>query len=384
MGAGIQARQRRFFLDPDAPPSTARWPIPLVLRTPAGEIRTLFEDAETTIDVPAAAWVHPNAWAAGFYRFTLDGDLRERLLAHLREIDATERLLLLDNDWALVRAGLLRAADHAALLRALGAEPDRAVLVLAYEQLRWIAAHALAPRAPRAFAALVEGLFRPALTRLGWEPRPAEGEEDQELRPLSVRALGELAAAPDVRAEAAKRVRAHLAGERQDRNLVAACAAVAAADGDLALHTLYLRRVRETAGHDPQEEKKFRDALPIFRDPAATAATIACVDDRTIRDQDLPGVFFEGLRNVAAREDYWRALRERYAVRVAPLEGLVRNAVLSATGQLSPEALAREADAFLAAVTAPDSQEVVRRTRESLRLLSRAAERVREELAELG
>ena len=159
---------------------------------------------------------------------------------------------------------------------------------------------------------------------------------------------------------------------------------MAAADGDLALHTLYLRRVRETAGRDPQEEKKFRDALPIFRDPAATAATIGCVDDRTIRDQDLPGVFFEGLRNVAAREDYWRALRERYAARVAPLEGLVRNAVLSATGQLSPEALASEADAFLAAVTAPDSQEVVRRTRESLRLLSRAAERIREELAELG
>jgi len=379
----VALRQRRFFLDPDAPASDQRWPIPLLVRTPSGETRALLDGTTGSLELDAAAWIHPNARAAGFYRFSLDGDLRERLLDHVDELDAAERLLLLDNDWALTRAGMLRASDHVALLRALARERDRAVLAVAYEQLRWVAVHALTPRAERTFAALVEGLFRPALARLGSEPRDADSEEDQELRPLAIRALGELARAPDVRDEAAKRIRAHLAGERQDRNLVAAWAAVAATDGDALLHGRYLARVRETAGREPQEEERFREALPVFRDEAATAATIAAIDDGTIRDQDLPGIFFEGLRNVAAREAYWRALRERYAPRIAPLEGLVRNAVLSSTGQLSPPTLAREADTFLAAVAEPESREVVARTRESLRLHSRAAQRIREELAAL-
>ena len=61
----------------------------------------------------------------------------------------------------------------------------------------------------------------------------------------------------------------------------------------------------------------------------------------------------------------------------------MRNAVLSSMGQLSPPTLAREADTFLAAVAEPESREVVARTRESLRLHSRAAQRIREELAAL-
>src|SRR2546428_352820 len=147
---------------------------------------------------------------------------------------------------------------------------------------------------------------------------------------------GICARACSITSTSATRIRAHLAGERQDRNLVAACAAVAATDGDALLHGRYLARVRETAGREPQEEERFREALPVFRDEAATAATIAAIDDGTIRDQDLPGIFFEGLRNVAAREAYWRALRERYAPRIAPLEGLRRNAVVSSTGPPSP------------------------------------------------
>src|SRR5207245_11138667 len=153
-------------------------------------------------------------------------------------------------------------------------ERDRAVLAVAYEQLRWVAVHALTPRAERTFAALVEGLFRPALARLGSGPRDADSEEDQELRPYAIRALGELARAPDVRDEAAKRIRSHLTGERQDRNLVAAWAAAAATDGDAALHGSYLAPVRETAGPEPPAAARLREALPVVRRGAAQAGPV--------------------------------------------------------------------------------------------------------------
>src|SRR5439155_1586367 len=105
----VALRQRRFFLDPDAPASDQRWPIPLLVRTPSGETRALLDAPTGSLELAAAAWIHPNARAAGFYRFSLDGDLRTRLLDHVDELDASERLLLLDNDWALTRAGMLRA-----------------------------------------------------------------------------------------------------------------------------------------------------------------------------------------------------------------------------------------------------------------------------------
>ena len=67
------------------------------------------------------------------------------------------------------------------------------------------------------------------------------------------------------------------------------------------------------------------------------------------------------------------------------VDGPRREIVLHARDLAITRAVAvSAAGAFLAAVTAPDSLEVVRRTRESLHLQSRAAERIREELAELG
>ncbi|HEX9268626.1 MAG TPA: M1 family metallopeptidase, partial [Candidatus Limnocylindria bacterium] len=89
----VALRQRRFFLDPDAPHSAQRWPVPLVVRTAAGEVRALLDGEAGELELPVGAWIHPNAMATGFYRFALDAPLRERLLANLRALDATERLL---------------------------------------------------------------------------------------------------------------------------------------------------------------------------------------------------------------------------------------------------------------------------------------------------
>ncbi len=104
--------------------------------------------------------------------------------------------------------------------------------------------------------------------------------------------------------------------------------------------------------------------------------------DGTVRGQDLPRLFFEAFNNVAAREAYWRAFRARYRDRIAPLEGLVRHSALSSLAQLTPPALSAEVEAFLAELDEPDSGEIVARTRESLRLQSRAARRIEDELSE--
>jgi len=374
----LALRQRQFFLDPDAPPSARRWPVPLALRTLAGQTRHLFDSDASSVDLPAGAWLHPNSRAAGFYRFSLDRPLRARLLAHLGECSPEERLLLLDNEWALLQSGAAETGDHVALLRALAGERDRAVLAVVLEQLQWLAIHALPDGAEAPFGRLVDAIFGPVLGRLGFDTRAGEDDDEAELRAIAIRALGLLANAAEVRSEAAARIRAHLDGRAQDPNLVAAFAAVAAVDGDAELHARYVAKVK--AG-EPQEVPRFRPALATFRDEAATRATIARIDDRTIRDQDLHDVFWAGYRNRARRADYWRAFRDRYAARVAPLEGILRNSSLLSLSQLTPSDLAREADAFLAGITDADAREIVLRAREGLRLQSAAGQRIGRALA---
>ena len=375
----VALRQRRFFLDPAAMDTGQRWPVPIVARTSRGEVRVLLEGDTGRIELAAGdVLVFPNARAAGFYRFSLDAPLRRRVLESVGHLTAEERLLLLDNEWALLLAGAAGARDHVTLLRALSSERDRAVLDVALEQLRWLAAHAVAPAHAGAFARLVEDVFGPVLERLGMDPRPGEDEDTQELRGQAIRAMGQVAASRAVREEAARRIRAHLDGRPQDRNLVAPLAAVAAVEGEAALQSRYIDRIREG---DPQEVERFRRALALFEDDAATAATLARIDDRTIRDQDLRDIFWFGFRNPAQRSTYWRAFTERYEARIAPLEGIVRNFLILAVVELTPPELAAEADAFLNGLRLPDAVEIVARSREALRLQSTAAQRIGRELS---
>ena len=376
----VAVRQRRFFSDPDAPASAQRWPVPLVLRTASGEHRALFDTEHDAIEVEPG-YVFPNARATGFYRFTLSREMREPLLAHARDLDPLERLVWVDNDWTLVRAGALRIGDYLALLDAIAGEGDRTVLLQIAESLRWIDAHAAT--ADPAVASVAERLFRPVLERLGWDPRDADDDDARELRGLAVYVLGDIARSADVRREAMRRIGAHLDGKRLPPDLVAPCAAVAAGDGDAALQARYAAHLREAAASDPQDERNFLDAIAAFRDERAARATLGLIESRGVRDQDLGRVYFQGMRNTAAREWFWTDLRERYAERVAPLEAMVRNGVLSSLTQLTPPALAKDADAFLAGVQESDSRESIERMRESLRLNSRSASRIASELAAL-
>jgi hypothetical protein len=61
----------------------------------------------------------------------------------------------------------------------------------------------------------------------------------------------------------------------------------------------------------------------------------------------------------------------------------VRNFLILALVELTPLDLAREVDAFLAALKLPDAAEVVARAREALRLQSAAASRIGADMAAL-
>ena len=376
----VELRQSRFFLDPEAPPTGQRWPVPLTVATGEGPIKALFEGERGEVEIARGGWLHPNAGATGFYRYALDAPLRRRLLANLDALDATERLSLVDNEWALAFAGRSTLADYLALLDALRAESDRVVLRAISAHLRWLATHVPSSQVGAAVASRARDLFAHHLARLGWDPAPGETEDDLELRAIAIGTLGELAGTPDVREAAASRVAAHLAGRPQPPDVIGAALRIAAREGDAALARTLLARLTDSAS-GPQEQRRILDALPVFRERAAVETAIAALFDGSVRDQDLPGMFGEGFRNASARAAFWQAFRDGYAKRIAPLEAFVRQGCVMGTGQLTPASLRPEVDAFLGGIDDPDMHEVVARTRETLRLGARAASAMADALA---
>src|SRR5438105_3589942 len=100
--------QRRFFSDPAAAPEQTRWMVPIVLRYKDArgthDKRFLLGQSEAELDVGQAEWVLGNVGASGFYRVAYDPELLRELTRALPDLAPVERMSLVSDQWALVRA----------------------------------------------------------------------------------------------------------------------------------------------------------------------------------------------------------------------------------------------------------------------------------------
>ncbi len=386
-GLEVELRQARFFADPGRSETGQRWPVPVVIRygTPTGtqEHRVLLDSETERVRLDDATWYYPNARGTGFYRTALDDRANALLAQAVRALGPEERLALLDNQWALARAHRISIAQVLELVAALGGEDDRYVLALLAEIVGWLSAHAVSDATQDAFRKAVDRLFRPQLERLGWDGRQDDSADEREKRAVVISSLGLIAAAPDVRQEARRRVDAHLDGTHTlDPDIARACVGVAAAEGDIALWQRYVHRMRAAAQTDAQEEARFRGALLDFEDPAIVDRTADGIFTDLIRDQDRALLYGRllGLRH--AREIGWKALQQHWDTHVVQMDPAGKQRCVNAASQLSPRDLSRQAIAFLQAKQTPDLKENVAQAIERVRLLSATAERMSQELGD--
>ena len=385
-GLRVELAQERFFADPGVAATGQRWPIPLVVRygTREGEVREtrfLLTGPTGAIDLPGAAWYYPNGAGAGFYRTAFDDRSIALLARGVTLLSAEERLALLDNQWALARAKKATVGQVLELVNGLRGEDDRAVLQTLAAILGWIANHALRPSTETSFRTLVDAIFRPRLEQLGWETRADDSPDERETRQLVIAMLGHTAAAADVRAEAKRRIVAHLDGTaRLQPDVAGPIASVAAADGDAALYDRYVARMREAQKTDPQEEARFRNALADFEAPALAERIARSVFTDLIRDQDRSLLYFRLLASPHARAVAWPVLKEAWDEHVTKMDPGGKQRAVNAASQLTPRPLADDAIAFLRAKETPDIQATVAQSIERIRINAATAERMAAEL----
>jgi len=345
------------------------------------ELRHLLSTASGSVDLPGATWYFPNGGGAGFYRYAFDDRSIALLSDGIAKLTAEERLSLIDDQWALARARKATVGQVLGLVAGLKDEDDLYVLRSLGEILAWLSHNALRASTERAFRALVDATFRPQLEKLGWENREDDTSDEREKRQLVINALGHWAAAADVRAEACRRVTAHLDGSaRLQPDVAGPIASVAAIEGDAVLYDRYVARMKEAQKTDPQEESRFRVALTDFHDRALIDRYANAIFSDLIRDQDRSVLLLRmhALKN--AREAGFRAVVANWDEFVAKMDPGGKQRVASALGQLTPRTLVQDAAALLKAKQTPDIKETMAQAVERMRIGSANAERMAGEL----
>jgi len=385
-GLVVELAQSRFFADPGIAATAQVWPVPLVIRygTRGGtvkEIRFLLDKPTGSVELAEATWYFPNGGGVGFYRYALDDRSIALLAAGIASLTPEERLSLLDDQWALARASKTTLGQVLDVVASLKAEDDLYVLRSLAEILTWLDHNVVRGVTVRPFRELADATFRPQLEKLGWENRADDTSDEREKRQLVISQLGHAAAAADVRAEALRRITAHLDGStRLQPDVAGPIASVAAIAGDAGLYERYVARMKEAQKTDPQEENRFRFALTDFRDPAIVERLAGSIFTDLIRDQDRAILLLRMHGQAHAREAAFRTLRGSWDEYVTKMDPGGKQRCANAPGQLTPRRLVDEAIAFLEAKQTPDIKETVAQSTERMRIGSANAERMAGEL----
>ncbi|HET6436791.1 MAG TPA: M1 family metallopeptidase [Anaeromyxobacter sp.] len=374
-GRTLRLAQRRFFSDPAAEPGTASWPVPMVLRLGragvVSERRFLFRGQSAELELAEEPeFVCANAGATGFYRVAYDEAGLSALRRHLPALAPAERIQLLSDEWALVRAGARHIDAFLELCTAFGGESDHAVLDELVARLA-VVEHRIVSEPDRSrLQREVADLFRPQLAATGWDPASDEPDAVRLRRAAAVRALGLLARDSQVIAEATARLDRWLSGDRAalEPNLHDLAVTMAARAGNRARFERFQELFR--AESDPAFRRRYLLALGAFEEPSLAADALEQLySPEAVPLQDT--AFYVGslLGNRAGREATWTRLRGAWEPIYRRIQGapMLTRRVVEALGALVERRHLEEAEAFLLAHPLEEARQAIAQTLERLR-----------------
>jgi hypothetical protein len=373
----VRLTQRRYVLTGDEGDPT--WDVPMLVRAGGKTAPVLVEAAGTSVPEPGEGAVVVNAGAHAFARVRYDEILLARITASLDDLSADERTQLVDDTWAAVVAGRGSAAAFCRFAAAFERETEYPVWQALLQGLGWC--ERFLDGEPRErFRSFVRSLVRPALDRVGWEPREGERDLDKPLRGALVASLGVLGADPNAVALAREIESEARRGDVVDASLASAAVAVLAASGSAEDYESFLR-ARDGAA-TPQEELRYLYALPDFRDGALVERTVAMALTDEIRPQNAPGVLARAIANREHGERAWASVKERWAEIERRLAPSTLVYVTEGVRFLTTADLVLDAGTFFAGHPIPQSALQLQQALERQRVNADLRRRVADELAE--
>jgi puromycin-sensitive aminopeptidase len=378
--ASVRLRQRRMLTGSDGRQEQPAqvWRIPMVLtfgnESSRATVPFLMTEIEQTFALPDSAdtrWVFANADAAGFYRLQHTPELLQALLgAGLARLTPAERKSLVDDTWALVRAGLVPIEQFLSVLMATRNDPDYLVVRAIASRLSFINQQLVSPEDRPLWAEFTRDLLKTQLAGLGWDRADNEEPTTAVRRATVIDALGDVGRDPAVLAEAARRLPHEMKKPAEvDPDLAPSIVTLAAIAGDAALLDRYFATYqhRQKKNHAPEVRARYINALPFFEDPRAVASVHrACLDGRVPQEQ-IRVILMLLLHRHAAQLATWAFMKTEWPA-LAPQVGAMGIAnLVESTGAL-PFTCEPEVEAFFREHPVPEAQRAVRKALEAMQL----------------
>ena len=314
----VELTQSRYFPVGSKGESTATWQIPVCARYGVGkevkESCTLLTTKSGSLPLDACPdWLHPNADAAGYYRFVMPkADLDKLEKKGFLHLGTREKMAVAAAIRAGFSLGTTPAKDVHAALEAFARDAHPLVadepMGMVSQARDWLWGDPLVSK----IESYAHSLYASRSKELGWDA--AKKDTSPESAVLRQRVLGFLSGtARDaaVRREATKRGRAYLGlggdeklhPEAVDPELTSLALVVTVEDGDAALFDGILARLATT--EDQVVRGRLLGALGAFRAPALAARARDLVLDPRVRVGETLSTVWQQLGDPRTRDAAW-------------------------------------------------------------------------------
>ena len=350
-GGSVSVAQKRFFLSPGIEPDAAqKWTLPVCFKAEGdGKSCDLLTPEGNALKVPANQSFFANAGGKGYYRSTYPAGVYAKLLTSVEtELAPAERISLIGDEWAQVRANKATVGDYLNLAAAVKGDRSAAVVDSALNGVTAIFEQVAASDDEKAgSAAWIRKEFSTELARLG-APSESDSPNTRELRARLLSVLGVYGKDPGVLAQAHQIADQYLANPGAvDSTLGMTALAIAARNGDAALFDK-LQHVAETSTN-PEFQVGALQMLALFEDPALLKRALDYAVSGKVRNQDATIQFAIAMSTDKNRDLAWKYIETNWDKVQAQLTTEMGGILVRSTGGFCSADAREDVKSFFAA-----------------------------------
>ncbi|MDR3724267.1 MAG: M1 family metallopeptidase [Terracidiphilus sp.] len=364
----VSVSQKRFFLSPSQSVDPAqKWTLPVCFKTKDGKQDCQILTPETTtLNVPAAPFFFANAGATGYYRSAYTPAAYQAIVATAEtSLTPVERIGVVGDEWAQVRANKGTVGEYLDLLAALKSDPNAVVVDAAlgdFGAIKWRIASSKAERDQ--LDGWLLAAFKPVYEKLP-APSPNDSPNTRELRASLFGLLGGNSSDPAIQAEAREIAAEYLDNPASvDPTLGQTALSVAVNKGDAALFDR-LQKIFETSTN-PEIQINALRLLVQFENPALLRRALDYAVSGKVRNQDAAVQFSIALQIPASREFAWQYIKDNWEKVKAQLTTEMGAILVSSTGSLCSADAHKDVEQFFSTHKVPSSDRSLRHALERI------------------
>jgi aminopeptidase N/puromycin-sensitive aminopeptidase len=309
----VSIAQTRFYLSPSIANPKQKWVLPICFKSEvSGQACVVLNPDDMNLHVPSDAVFFANAGGTGYYRSMYPSSVYKSQLENAEtRFTPPERISLIGDEWARLRANKATAGEYLDLVAALKDDPNSRVLQSALDGVEILYVRvAASSREKDALAAWVRNTFAPRYAKLG-PPSADDSPNTRELRAQLFGILGFYGKDPSILAEAREIAERYLADPSSvDPTLRETAVAVAARNGDAQLFDKLLH-VYETSTN-PEFQTSALRRLAEFEDPKLVKRALDLAVSDKVRNQDAAFQLSVALTIDENRRQAWQFIQAHW------------------------------------------------------------------------